>query len=65
MRERFEEDDARARGSAENGFQQNGILIEMAEHKLHNTGDMATLRARIRETVEIARRTDAGETTND
>jgi dephospho-CoA kinase len=63
VRERFEEDDARARGSAEDGFQQNSILIEMAEHTLYNTGDMETLRARIREAVEISRRTDAGETT--
>lgn len=63
LRERFEEDDARARGSAENGFQQNGILIEMAEHTLHNAGDMETLRARIHDAVEIARQTDAGETT--
>ena len=63
LRERFQEDDARARGSVEDGFQQNGILIEVAGHTLHNTGDMDALRARIRETVQIARRTDAGEST--
>ncbi len=63
VRERFEEDDARARGSAKDGFQQNGILIEMAEQTLHNTGDVETLRARIREAVEIVRRSDGGETT--
>lgn len=58
--ERFQEDDARARGSAENGFQQNGILIEMAEHTLYNTGDMGTLHTRIRETIELARQPKAG-----
>ena len=63
VRERFEEDDARARGDAKDGFQQNGILIEMAEHTLHNTGDMDSLRTRIREAVEIAHRADAGEPT--
>jgi len=61
VRERFEEDDARARGDAKDGFQQNGILIDMAEHTLHNTGDMDSLRSRIREAVEIARGTDAEE----
>lgn len=63
VRERFEEDDARARGSAQDGFQQNGILIEMADHTLHNTADMKTLQARIREAVEIARRSVNGEPT--
>jgi len=63
VRERFEEDDARARGSAQDGFQQNGILIEMAEHTIHNTGDMETLRASVRDAVKIAQRIDAGGTT--
>lgn len=54
-RERFAEDDARARGSAEDGFQQNGILIGMAQHTLQNTGDMPALHLRIKEAVELAR----------
>jgi dephospho-CoA kinase len=60
LRELFEEDDARARGDAQDGFQQNGILIEMAEHTLYNTGDMDNLRTRIREAVEIAHRSGTG-----
>lgn len=54
-RERFAEDDARARGNAEDGFQQNGILIGMAQHTVHNTGDMPALHLRINEAVELAR----------
>ena len=53
-RERFIEDDARASGSMEDGFQQNGILIDMAQHTIHNTGDMQTLRNQIKEAVGIA-----------
>ena len=53
-RERFIEDDARASGSMEDGFQQNGILIGMAQHTIHNTGDMHTLRNQIEEAVGIA-----------
>ena len=53
-RERFIEDDARASGSMEDGFQQNGILIGMAQHTIHNTGDMQTLRNQIEEAVGIA-----------
>ena len=53
-RERFVEDDARASGSMEDGFQQNGILIDMAQHTIHNTGDMQTLRERIEQAVRIA-----------
>lgn len=53
-RERFIEDDARASGSMEDGFQQNGILISMAQHTIHNTGDMHTLRNQIEEAVGIA-----------
>lgn len=60
-RERFGEDDARARGSAEDGFQQNGILIGMAQHTVHNTGDIQTLHQQIDEAIEIARRSTTKE----
>ncbi|MEP3279455.1 MAG: AAA family ATPase [Stappiaceae bacterium] len=63
--EQFQEDDARARGSAVDGFQQNGILIEMAEHRLHNTGDIDTLHERIQETIVLARRSNSLEPSDD
>lgn len=54
-RERFAEDDARARGDTHDGFQQNGILIDMAQHTIHNTGNLYQLHQQINDTIEIAR----------
>lgn len=61
-RARFDQDDARARGRAEDGFQQNGLLINLATHKLFNTGDLDALHTSIDEAIALARQTAAMET---
>ena len=47
----FFRDDARANGS-ESGFQNNQALIAAADHRIENTGDPATLRAKVKTLVE-------------
>ena len=53
-RAKFDRDDARARGSAEDGFQQNSLLIDMAEHRLMNTGDLNELHNCIDAAIALA-----------
>ncbi len=60
-RERFDRDDARACSSLEDGFQQNGLLIELAEHRIMNTGDLEALHRSINDTVALARNTAKGQ----
>lgn len=55
-REKFDRDDARARGSARDGFQQNSLLIDLAEHSLMNTGDLDELHRSIDTIMTLAER---------
>ena len=53
-REKFDRDDARARGSAQDGFQQNSLLIDLANHRLMNTGDLDELHRSIDAAIALA-----------
>lgn len=53
-RSKFDADDARARGSATSGFQQNGILIDMAEYRIENSAEMSDLTRNIEHAVDYA-----------
>ena len=53
-RSKFDADDARARGSATSGFQQNAILIEKAEYRIENSAELADLTRNIEQAVAYA-----------
>ena len=53
----FDQDDARARGQTQDRFQQNGLLIDLATHKLFNTSDLDDLHNNIDRAVDLARKT--------
>jgi len=46
-RELFDQADEMALGKGTEGFQQNGYLMDVADHVIENTGDLAGLKARI------------------
>jgi dephospho-CoA kinase len=51
-REVFDLADMKALGDGDNGFQQNGYLIEVADHLIQNTGDLVALKTRLDAIVE-------------
>ena len=54
-REKFDRDDARARGRPEDGFQQNALLIELATHRIMNIGDLGSLHRKIDDLINLTR----------
>jgi dephospho-CoA kinase len=46
-RDVFDDADENALGKGTEGFQQNGYLMDVADHKIENTGKLADLKAKI------------------
>ncbi len=54
-REIFDLADKKAMGDGESGFQQNGYLMDAADHVICNTGDLSELKARLDAIIEKER----------